>query len=83
MYVCTRLPRSGPSWMQVKGNCLSFHLSYVTLDLLYLQLQELHIYLATDGFEVSDEEYFQSLPAQTLFVVAGPDAVITTGKCDL
>lgn len=35
IYVCTRLPRSGPSWMQVKGNCLSFHFSYVTLDLLY------------------------------------------------
>lgn len=37
--------------------------------------------MATDGFEVSDEEYFHSLPAQTLFIVAGPDAVITTGEC--
>ncbi|XP_017858413.1 PREDICTED: DNA fragmentation factor subunit beta [Drosophila arizonae] len=45
---------------------------------LKFPLQELHIYLAIDGFEVSDEEYFNSLPAQTLFIVAGPDAVITT-----
>ncbi|KAH8412438.1 hypothetical protein KR009_002102 [Drosophila setifemur] len=41
-------------------------------------LPELHLYLATDGFEVSDDEYLNSLPAQTLFIVAGPDAVITT-----
>ncbi|KAH8414990.1 hypothetical protein KR215_003127 [Drosophila sulfurigaster] len=46
--------------------------------LLKFPLQDLHIYLATDGFEVSDDEYFNSLPAQTLFIVAGPDAVITT-----
>ncbi|XP_064547724.1 DNA fragmentation factor subunit beta [Drosophila montana] len=45
---------------------------------LKFPLQELHIYLAIDGFEVSDDEYFKSLPAQTLFIVAGPDAVITT-----
>ncbi|KAH8376941.1 hypothetical protein KR093_002306 [Drosophila rubida] len=45
---------------------------------LKFPLQDLHIYLATDGFEVSDDEYFNSLPAQTLFIVAGPDAVITT-----
>ncbi|BFF93794.1 DNA fragmentation factor subunit beta [Drosophila madeirensis] len=41
-------------------------------------LQDLHLYLASDGFEVSDDEYLNSLPAQTLFIVAGPDAVITT-----
>ncbi|XP_022220198.2 DNA fragmentation factor subunit beta isoform X1 [Drosophila obscura] len=41
-------------------------------------LQDLHIYLASDGFEVSDDDYLNSLPAQTLFIVAGPDAVITT-----
>ncbi|KAL7741979.1 hypothetical protein ACLKA6_012183 [Drosophila palustris] len=46
--------------------------------LLKFPLPDLHVYLATDGFEVSDEEYFNSLPAQTLFIVAGPDAVITT-----
>ncbi|EDV94043.1 GH25112 [Drosophila grimshawi] len=45
---------------------------------LKFPLQELHIYLALDGFEVSDDEYFNSLPAQTLLIVAGPDAVITT-----
>ncbi|XP_023160692.2 DNA fragmentation factor subunit beta [Drosophila hydei] len=45
---------------------------------LKFPLQELHVYLAIDGFEVSDDEYFNSLPAQTLFIVAGPDAVITT-----
>ncbi|XP_022220199.2 DNA fragmentation factor subunit beta isoform X2 [Drosophila obscura] len=39
---------------------------------------DLHIYLASDGFEVSDDDYLNSLPAQTLFIVAGPDAVITT-----
>lgn len=60
---------------------ISLSISHV-LPLISLQLQELHIYLATDGFEVSDEEYFHSLPAQTLFIVAGPDAVITTGECD-
>nr|XP_017105571.2 DNA fragmentation factor subunit beta [Drosophila bipectinata] len=41
-------------------------------------LPELHLYLASDGFEVSDDEYLDSLPAQTLFIVAGPDTVITT-----
>ncbi|XP_068150706.1 DNA fragmentation factor subunit beta [Drosophila tropicalis] len=41
-------------------------------------LQDIHIYLASDGFEVSDDDYFYSLPAQTLFIVAGPDSVITT-----
>ncbi|XP_017132394.1 DNA fragmentation factor subunit beta [Drosophila elegans] len=41
-------------------------------------LLELHLYLASDGFEVSDDEYLDSLPAQTLFIAAGPDAVITT-----
>ncbi|KAH8403218.1 hypothetical protein KR222_007930 [Zaprionus bogoriensis] len=45
---------------------------------LKFPLQQVHIYLATDGFEVSDDEYFHSLPAQTLFIVAGADAVITT-----
>lgn len=43
-------------------------------------LLELHLYLASDGFEVSDDEYLKSLPAQTLFIVSGPDAVITTGE---
>ncbi|EDV58708.1 DNA fragmentation factor subunit beta [Drosophila erecta] len=41
-------------------------------------LHDLHLYLASDGFEVSDDEYLGSLPAQTLFIVSGPDAVITT-----
>ncbi|KAH8249339.1 hypothetical protein KR032_008611 [Drosophila birchii] len=41
-------------------------------------LSELHLYLASDGFEVSDDEYLESLPPQTLFIAAGPDAVITT-----
>lgn len=45
---------------------------------LKFPLLDLHFYLATDGFEVSDDEYLNSLPAQTLFIVAGPDAVITT-----
>jgi len=40
------------------------------------------LYLASDGFEVSDDEYLNSLPSQTLFIVAGPDAVITTGELD-
>jgi len=39
--------------------------------------------LASDGFEVSDDEYLNSLPSQTLFIVAGPDAVITTGELDI
>ncbi|XP_030377310.1 DNA fragmentation factor subunit beta [Scaptodrosophila lebanonensis] len=45
---------------------------------LKFPLEDLHIYLASDGFEVSDDEYLNSLPAQTLFIASGPDAVITT-----
>ncbi|ALC39951.1 Drep-4 [Drosophila busckii] len=45
---------------------------------LKFPLEKLHVYLSSDGFEVSDDEYLNSLPAQTLFIVAGPDALITT-----
>uniref|UniRef100_A0A1I8N3U4 CIDE-N domain-containing protein n=1 Tax=Musca domestica TaxID=7370 RepID=A0A1I8N3U4_MUSDO len=45
---------------------------------LKFPIKDLHIYLASDGYEVTDEDYFSTLESQTLFIVAGPDAIITT-----
>ncbi|XP_055904368.1 DNA fragmentation factor subunit beta [Eupeodes corollae] len=45
---------------------------------LKFPIKDCHIYLSTDGFEVSDEDYFQSLEPQTLFIIAGPNEIITT-----
>uniref|UniRef100_A0A182QKM7 CIDE-N domain-containing protein n=1 Tax=Anopheles farauti TaxID=69004 RepID=A0A182QKM7_9DIPT len=42
------------------------------------KIAECRVYLAQDGVEVTDEEYFRTLPAQTLFVVAGKDTVVKT-----
>ncbi|XP_053675703.1 DNA fragmentation factor subunit beta [Anopheles nili] len=36
------------------------------------------VYLAQDGVEVADEEYFQTLPAQVLFVIADKDTIVRT-----
>ncbi|KNC25286.1 hypothetical protein FF38_02554 [Lucilia cuprina] len=41
-------------------------------------IKDLRIYLASDGYEVTDEDYFLTLEPQTLFIVAGPEAIITT-----
>ncbi|XP_065355935.1 DNA fragmentation factor subunit beta [Calliphora vicina] len=41
-------------------------------------IKDLRIYLASDGYEVTDEDYFLTLESQTLFIVAGPEAIITT-----
>lgn len=46
---------------------------------MLLQIKDLRLYISTDGFEVSDDDYFQTLASQTLFIVAGPDEIITTG----
>ena len=35
--------------------------------------------MASNGFEVTDEEYFSTLESQTLLIVAGPDVIVTTG----
>ncbi|XP_075149774.1 DNA fragmentation factor-related protein 4 [Haematobia irritans] len=45
---------------------------------LKFPIKDLRIYLASDGYEVTDEDYFTTVEAQTLFIVAGPDAIITT-----
>ncbi|XP_013099804.1 DNA fragmentation factor subunit beta [Stomoxys calcitrans] len=45
---------------------------------LKFPIKDLRIYLASDGFEVIDEDYFTTLESQTLFIVAGADAIITT-----
>lgn len=42
-------------------------------------MEELCIYNSADGFEISDEDYFATLEPQTLFIVASPNAIITTG----
>ncbi|XP_058447262.1 uncharacterized protein LOC131427779 [Malaya genurostris] len=42
------------------------------------KLQHCRVYLAQDGVEVLDEEYFSTLPAQVLFVVAERDTVVKT-----
>uniref|UniRef100_A0A034WHR1 DNAation factor subunit beta n=1 Tax=Bactrocera dorsalis TaxID=27457 RepID=A0A034WHR1_BACDO len=45
---------------------------------LKFPIKDLRLYISTDGFEVSDDDYFQTLAPQTLFIVAGPDEIITT-----
>ncbi|KAL9924737.1 DNA fragmentation factor-related protein 4 isoform 2-T2 [Glossina fuscipes fuscipes] len=41
-------------------------------------IKDVRLYLAADGCEVTDEDYFSTLEPQTLFVVAGPETIITT-----
>ncbi|XP_004534501.1 DNA fragmentation factor subunit beta [Ceratitis capitata] len=45
---------------------------------LKFPIKDLRLYMSTDGFEISDDDYFQTLASQTLFIVAGPDEIITT-----
>ncbi|XP_055382020.1 DNA fragmentation factor subunit beta [Condylostylus longicornis] len=45
---------------------------------LKFPIKDLRLYMAKDGFEVSDEDYFETVEPQTLFVVAGPDEEVTT-----
>lgn len=40
-------------------------------------LTDLCVYLASNGFEVADEDYFETLEPQTLFIVGAPDEIIT------
>uniref|UniRef100_A0A182VTZ2 CIDE-N domain-containing protein n=1 Tax=Anopheles minimus TaxID=112268 RepID=A0A182VTZ2_9DIPT len=42
------------------------------------KISECRVYLAQDGVEVTDEEYFRTLPAQILFVVASKDTIVKT-----
>ncbi|XP_040167924.1 DNA fragmentation factor subunit beta [Anopheles arabiensis] len=42
------------------------------------KIPECRVYLAQDGVEVTDEDYFRTLPAQILFVVAGKDTIVQT-----
>ncbi|XP_058818974.1 DNA fragmentation factor subunit beta-like [Topomyia yanbarensis] len=42
------------------------------------KLQHCRVYLAQDGVEVLDEDYFSTLPAQILFVVAEKDIIVKT-----
>ncbi|XP_055594375.1 uncharacterized protein LOC129745369 isoform X2 [Uranotaenia lowii] len=42
------------------------------------KLNSCRVYLAQDGVEVLDEDYFRTLPAQVLFVVAEQDAIVKT-----
>lgn len=38
------------------------------------------MYLAKDGTEVEDETYFETIEAQTLFIIAPADTQVKTGK---
>ncbi|XP_053695671.1 DNA fragmentation factor subunit beta [Sabethes cyaneus] len=42
------------------------------------KLKHCRVYLAQDGVEVLDEDYFHTLPAQILFVVAERDTIVKT-----
>ncbi|XP_039442174.1 uncharacterized protein LOC120422712 [Culex pipiens pallens] len=42
------------------------------------KLENCRVYLAQDGVEVLDEDYFRTLPAQVLFVVAERDTIVKT-----
>ncbi|XP_058059770.1 DNA fragmentation factor subunit beta [Anopheles bellator] len=42
------------------------------------KIAECRVYLAQDGVEVMDEDYFRTLPAQTLLVIADKDAIVQT-----
>lgn len=44
------------------------------------QIDNPRIYVANDGTEVSDDEYFGTLDAQTLFVIATNSDHVKTGK---
>lgn len=44
------------------------------------QIDNPRIYVANDGTEVSDDEYFGTLDAQTLFVIASSSDHVKTGK---
>lgn len=39
--------------------------------------------MAKDGTEVVDEDYFSTIPPQTVFVIAGRDDVVKTGNLRL
>ncbi|XP_067621335.1 DNA fragmentation factor subunit beta [Eurosta solidaginis] len=41
-------------------------------------IEDLRLYLASDGFEVPDDDYLQTLAPQTLFIAAESDKIITT-----
>lgn len=48
------------------------------------QIEDCHVYLSKDGFEVSDEDYFKTIAPQTLFIVAGPnDKILTDSEFEL
>ncbi|XP_052897087.1 DNA fragmentation factor subunit beta [Anopheles moucheti] len=42
------------------------------------KISECRVYLAQDGVEVTDEEYFRTLPAQVLFIVASKNTIVKT-----
>lgn len=60
-------------------------LTYVTPQLIQLktttsiQIADARIFLAKDGTEVQDEEYFSTLEPQTLFIVAKNADEVKTG----
>lgn len=44
------------------------------------QIAEPRVYVAKDGTEVSDEDYFATLAPQTLLVIAAQDELVATGE---
>lgn len=44
-------------------------------------MENARIYLAKDGTAVQDEEYFATLEAQSLFIIATDAKDVKTGRC--
>lgn len=69
-------------WFMLYGSVLCYNSCFVfrIMCILREQIDNLRIYVANDGTEVTDEEYFRTLDAQTLFVIANRSEHVQTGK---
>lgn len=44
-----------------------------------LQIDDCRVYLAKDGTEIQDENYFETIEPQTLFIIASAETEVKTG----
>lgn len=65
--------------LKVKINKQSIFLLKIHLNIFSAQIKNCRVYLAKDGTEVQDENYFETIDAQTLFVIASASDEVKTG----
>lgn len=53
--------------------------SFTIFNLFCSQIDKCRLYLAKDGTEISDENYFETLEPQTLFIIAHDNDTIKNG----